>query len=164
MSGRLIRTSLSSAAALIALACEASADDPAPAAPPSAQTQEPGISPVRYVAAGMVGTFVGYGLGHAIAYEWSSFGWLCTAGELTPLLVGVATGSFEHLSNNDSSDDVVPIALVVSAGVVHVIEIVDIWSRPRVRSDWAQSAPQAGFAALPLPSRHGASVVFVGSF
>lgn len=145
----------------LAGAHEAQAADPAAA--PAAQSESEGISSERYVTAGLVGTFVGYGLGHVIAYEWTSFGWVCTAGELTPLLVGAATGSF-RLTNEPRSHYVVPVVLLLSAVAFRVVEVVDIWSRPRVRDDAALSTPQGGWAALPLPSRHGARMLFVGSF
>ena len=139
----------------------AHADEPAQTAAPS---KPEGISSARYLTAGVVGTLFGYGLGHAIAHEWSNFGWICTAGEITPLLVGATTGVFARLDNGDPSDDVLPAGLLVGFGVFRVIEMVDIWTRPKVRADSATSSSQAGWAALPLPNRHGARLVFTGSF
>lgn len=143
-------------------------DPPQPArAAPSSQTQpaaSPGISPGHYAAAGVVGTVIGYGVGHAVAGEWSDFGWIFTAGELTPLLVGGATLSFERLNDEDRDNDAMGIALLVGYGVFRVIEIVDIWTRPKVRGDSAAASSQGRWAALPLPSRDGARVLLVGSF
>jgi hypothetical protein len=129
-----------------------------------APSEHRGISSARYISAGLVGTLVGYGAGHAIAGEWTHFGWICTAGEVTPLLVGVTTGVFARLDNGDSSDNLLPAGLLVGYGVFRVIELVDIWTRPKVRDDSATSSSQAAWAALPLPNRHGAQLVFAGSF
>ncbi len=123
-----------------------------------------GISSARYVTAGLLGTMVGYGLGHAIAHEWTNFGWICTVGEVTPLLVGASTGVFARLDNADPSDNVLPAGLLVGYGVFRVIELVDIWTRPKVRDDSASSSSQAAWAALPLPNRHGSRLVFAGRF
>lgn len=165
MSARSLSRLHGPAAALLLLACaQASrAEERAPSASPDPHADATGISLARYVTGGLVGTFVGFGLGHAIADEWTNFGWICTAGELTPLLVGAASGSFRKLGNQDHSDDLVPIALIVSASIFHVIEVVDIWTGPRVRADSA-AASAPGWAVLPLPQRHGAAMRWVGSF
>src|SRR5919205_1918342 len=101
---------------------DACAADPAPVS----TGQEPaGISTGHYVGAGLAGTLLGYGIGHAIAGEWSKFGWICTAGEITPLFVGAVTLSFSRLNNGGPDDDALPIGLLVGYGVFRVIEIID---------------------------------------
>jgi hypothetical protein len=154
----------------------ASAADDAPAArkggataaPSEAGADEP-ISTARYVTAGVLGTFPGYGIGHAVAGEWSETGWIFTFGELTAaILIGV-TDALSGLS--DTGPEGPPIALFVVYGAFRVVEIVDIWTRPTVRSETVRSEPEAAramfapsFTALPVLRQDGASVVFVGSF
>ena len=106
----------------------------APAQPPPViDGLQEGISPGRYVAGGIVGTAVGFGIGHAISGEWTSTGWIFTVGEVAAL-----TGAF-GLSYVVAQEDKGAGVLVFVGGMLIAIglniwEIIDIWTRPTIRS------------------------------
>jgi hypothetical protein len=114
--------------------------------------QEP-LSAGRYVAGGLVGSTLGFGIGHAIVGEYRNMGMLFTISEVVSLAVagaGVAIGgkAVFNIGNGIGITDVESglsnagaivagacMALVglVLYGVFHLWELVDVWMRPAGR-------------------------------
>ncbi len=96
------------------------------------------ISQGRYVAGGVVGSLVGFGVGHAIVGEYQSLGWAFTVGEavgLAALSAGITTLSsclFVFCSDERSAraDAWITFGTVIYYGF-RIWEIVDIWVRPQ---------------------------------
>jgi len=106
---------------------------------------EEGISFERYGAAGLLGTFVGFGSGHAVAKQWKQAGWIYTVSE-SIAAAGMVTG-FAMLMEDlfcgggglfGSGECKYPNADSLMLGsfsvflVMRGIEMVDIWIRPKV--------------------------------
>lgn len=115
-----------------------------------------GISPVRYAVGGLIGTFSGLGLGHAIVGEWTNKGWIFTVGEIG---TGVMTvyGMAQALSHDRNTPsarrgEMFMIAGALSMTVLRVYEVYDIWTRPTVAA--VDQSADAAFAVGPM-SRHG---------
>jgi hypothetical protein len=137
-----------------------------PTTPPKLEQPDESISRGRYVAAGALGTLFGYGIGHAVAYEWSETGWIFTAGDLT--LVTLIGLSQALQRTGDTSDATVPTVLVVGLVGMRVIEAIDIWTRPRVTrataTRGAQSNAAARWAAMPMLGAGRTGVTLLGRF
>lgn len=140
-----------------------------PQAPPTAAPSEP-ISTSRYVTAGVTGTLLGNGIGHAVAYEWTETGWLFTFGEISLAVYGgLAQGLSQYDADNDAGGEF-PTGVLVAIGIVRAIEIVDIWTRPDVRppsgvaSATTRVSTRGGWALVPAPAREGGRVLLIGSF
>lgn len=101
------------------------------------------ISTGQYVAGGILGSYMGFGLGHVVQQRWSSKGWIFTAGESA----GIAVLTYGVLSCavTDSSDDSrvhrtwdgdsdCPWGLALAGGLAYagfrVWEILDLWAGP----------------------------------
>lgn len=95
--------------------------------------QNRGISPLRYAAGGLVGTFYGLGIGHAINGEWSSTGWIFTVGEVaaTGAMVVTLVRTIEN-PNATPGDGMMFFASAGALTVLRIFEIYDVWTRPKV--------------------------------
>ncbi len=91
----------------------------------------------QYVTGGIVGSSVGFGIGHAIQGRYGDRGWIFTLGKSVGLglsIAGVAGLSDSNCLNNDDieceSDDLtltgVGYAMMIG---VHIWEVVDVWIR-----------------------------------
>lgn len=131
--------------------------------PNDARAERPEIELGDYIAGGVLGTAVGFGIGHAVQGRWQDKGWIFTVGEaagITLFAVGVAglassvqTGSFDGPSS--SSYALVAISMLAISGV-RIWEIIDVWTavRPQRRQRHV-AAPSAGFALIPIPTNGG---------
>jgi len=122
------------------------------------ERSETGISFERYGAAGLLGTFVGFGSGHAVAKQWKKIGWVYT---LTESIAAVTMATSFALVMDDffcdnggdsgwfgSGDPCkhphAGTALTVSFGallVLRAVETADIWLRPTVIQHSNKTAP-----------------------
>lgn len=131
------------------------------------------ISPGSHVAGGLLGTFVGLGLGHIVYGKYGDRGWIFTAGELgsiTVLTVGLVSlvenctlRDSSHCDNTGSGGGLVTLGLLGLLGF-RVWEIIDVWTIPpnhnaqyraikaRVESSWNVSP------AFSLDAKNGTSL------
>lgn len=80
----------------------------------------------RYVLGGIVGTYPGLGVGHAVQGRWGTKGWIFTAGETTSLLV--ALGGLISMDSLYDSDGLAIYGLgVLAYSGFHIWEIIDVW-------------------------------------
>ena len=98
------------------------------------------IGPGRYVLGGVVGSYIGLGLGHAIQGRYSSRGWIYTVGEVTSaglIVVGIfpcGLGSDSSASSASSAS-----CLTFTIGMAGYIafrawEAVDLWVAPLIHN------------------------------
>jgi hypothetical protein len=106
------------------------------------------ISQGQYIAGGLVGTFVGYGIGHAIIGEYGNIGWVFTVTEALATVTAITgwmmlafsamgdPGPGADLSARNRTGDiglaVMGVGALASTGF-HIWEVVDVWSRPTDR-------------------------------
>ncbi|MCA9519508.1 MAG: hypothetical protein KC609_00980 [Myxococcales bacterium] len=122
------------------------------------------ISQFQFVGGGLLGTLVGFGLGHAVQNRWTRTGWIFTLGETVGM--GLFAGGFLHDSENPDSK--VGIGLIVSGailmGVLRIAEIVDIWRLPRemeiarlspAERSRLNTKPRLAVAPIIAPSTYG---------
>jgi hypothetical protein len=95
----------------------------------------------RYVAGGLVGTFVGLGAGHAVIGEYSNIGWAFTVGEVAgmALLMSGVVGELSCLfscgvQENSNNNGLIAIGAALYYGF-RIWEIVDVWVRPTTHND-----------------------------
>lgn len=91
------------------------------------------MSTSRYVISGVLGTYPGFGIGHAIQGRWLERGWIFTGGEMVTGVIGLvgAFGCHEppHTSQSDSAC-YWPYAFLAAFTALKVWEIVDVWYEP----------------------------------
>ncbi len=82
-----------------------------------------------YVIGGIVGTYPGFGLGHAIQGRWTDTGWIYTVGEVTSLVVagaGIVNCVNDGADDNDCNSSAITIGLTAYVGF-KIAEIFDVW-------------------------------------
>lgn len=129
----------------------------------AAQTME-SISKERYIAGGVVGTLLGFGIGHAIQGRYKEIGWVFT---LTGIVTSATwvTGSAMVLANPYSTSQAATGSILYLSGLIlgaafHIWETADIWAAPVDRVRWStmlDSRP-ANKLALFEPRSHAAEV------
>lgn len=95
----------------------------------------------RYVAGGLVGSFVGFGAGHAVIGEYSNIGWAFTVGEAAGLAF-LMSGVVSELSclfscgveQSSSNNALIAVGAALFYGF-RIWEIVDVWVRPTSHND-----------------------------
>lgn len=130
------------------------------------------ISTGRYIAGGVLGTTVGLGIGHAVAGEYGSRGWVFTTGELASL--GLIIGGFakgaDASTNGGTSFDGGAAAMMIGGAIAHAVfriwEVIDVWTRPKVRWGEAEEAVKpstpkisAGIVPVFTPTTRGAALL-----
>ena len=120
------------------------------------------ISTGRYIGGGLVGTFVGFGIGNAINGSWTDTGWLFTTFEVAGagLIVGgfVMAGSpfmdfikegpssstIKALSDSAQSKILTGVILAAGGALIYsgfrIAEIVDVWAAPTLESSTPKSS------------------------
>ena len=94
------------------------------------------IGPGRYVLGGVVGSYLGLGIGHAIQGRYSfSRGWIFTVGELT-LIVIMSSSAYPCIHGCSGSSGP---GLVMNIGIASYIsfriwEAVDLWVAPLIHN------------------------------
>jgi hypothetical protein len=94
----------------------------------------------RYIAGGLVGTFLGLGLGHAVVGKYGEMGWVFTVGELAALTLvgfGMAQGLGDIFTcwgsgcNNEASSGFgLMTAGMLAFYAFRLWEVIDVWVRP----------------------------------
>jgi hypothetical protein len=124
------------------------------AEPPGVPPQVAASRPTRgeYVVGGVLGTAVGFGLGHAVVGEYGNMGWVFTVGELAGVVVtyvgfyaslfGVTsqcgTGDCEdswlrrHSGSLLAGGVIAMAAGTLTFAALRIWEIIDVWWRPTV--------------------------------
>lgn len=129
---------------------------PAPAAP-EAGVEETGIPTGKYIAGGIVGSAVGFGIGHAIQDRYLPLGLIFTVGESLGVIAyayGLAEGITNGLisGSTSSSNNGFGLALL-GAGVIiglRVWEIVDIWvTGSKLHKTYMRAHPAGSLSILP---------------
>ncbi|MBI2376049.1 MAG: hypothetical protein HYV07_18795 [Deltaproteobacteria bacterium] len=102
---------------------------------PSWAEENPPISEARYVSAGVVSIVFSLGIGHMVAGEWTSTGWIFTLGETASAAVfGVGLGRGMTTGSEDAATlSLIAVGLTALVGL-KVWETYDIWTRPKVES------------------------------
>jgi hypothetical protein len=94
------------------------------------------ISKGRYIAGGIVGTAVGFGIGHAINGEYGNIGWLFTVGEtgsIAAMFGGMVMAVRDSVSGEFDDRGLTLMALgAIAMSGLRIWEIVDVWTRPVV--------------------------------
>lgn len=157
---------------------------PAPYTPPpctyapSCQRRLPAITPHEQqlllhgeytqgeiVGGGLIGTFFGFGLGHAVQGRWSDKGWLFTVGEggaMALMMSTMADCIDETLDGPQTCNENWLAFSAIAFGVLRLWEIVDVWAGPaRYNSEvrrlrWRLGiAPQPRWGLRLAPAKHG---------
>ncbi len=93
----------------------------------------------RYVTGGVIGSVIGFGIGHAIQGRYGSDrGWIFTTGEAAGFTLAIAgigrqsctdTTSYNYNSNCDrsSANSLIAVGFLTMLGF-HVWEVVDLWA------------------------------------
>ena len=114
-------------------------------------------STLEIVGSGVVGTFLGLGIGQAIQGRYGDTGWIFTVGELgsfAAVMVGAASCADRECNTS------LIVAGVVGAIGFRVWELIDVWTAPlahnrRVRSLRNRSAPRYSVFAAPTGDKSG---------
>lgn len=122
----------------------------------------------QHVAGGLVGTFFGFGIGHAVQGRWSDKGWIFTVGEVASFgLILVALGDCGFEESCEDEADQAWFGVVALIGL-HIWEVFDVWLGPpahnrRVRAARAKAGiypayPTYGVYLAPPLSRDDGGV------
>ncbi len=126
------------------------------------------ISKGRYAFGGLVGSVVGFGVGHAIHRHYTDFGWVFTLGEgvgalvflSTPLLYMFTVLEFETVFGIEMGG-------IVLWGGFKIWEIVDVWVRGHKHIVDPKKYPgdlPVSIRLLPMAFKNGGGLGFVGRF
>ncbi len=127
------------------------------------------ISEGAYVAGGILGTFPGLGIGHAVQGRYLQKGWIFTVGEIGSYglaVAGAVNCLADSLSSRDCNGGLIVLGVAAYVGF-RVWEIIDVWAGPpehnrRYRS-LKKRFPDEGsmsFYVLPLPGETLAGLQF----
>ncbi len=93
------------------------------------------ISTGQLVGGGLLGTFVGFGLGHVAYEKYSSKGWIFTVGELGSYAL-MASGAVSFVTSPFSSNGLGVYTFGAIAFIGFKIwEIVDVWTTPQFHNN-----------------------------
>lgn len=92
----------------------------------------------KYITGGVLGSTIGFGIGHAVQGRYGDKGWIFTAGEaagLTAMVAGLASCKDETQSDGSkekkcSQDGLIGLGAAALIGF-HIWEIVDAWTGAR---------------------------------
>lgn len=94
------------------------------------------ISDGQHVGGGLVGTFFGFGLGHAVQGRWSEKGWMFTVGEsagiglvMYGLIDCIEDDYYDEYGDDDCAWGSIAIGMV-ALSVFRIWELVDVWAGP----------------------------------
>lgn len=121
------------------------------------------MSTTRYVVSGVLGTYPGFGIGHAIQGRWLEKGWIFTSGEIVTGFIGLAItfGCHEPTSTSPSGHNCGTADAFIAAYVaLKVWEAVDVWYEPyahdrRYRELRRQLRRAPRLRGLVTPTRRG---------
>ena len=121
-----------------------------------------GMHPVQYVGGGVVGTFVGFGLGHLVQGRWLERGWIFSVAE-PPLMVLGAAALFANSAHTGKSE---PNGLAIFGAAfvgMRIWEAVDVWYTPYATAQQRTRRPSQGLWIQPEPGG-GAQLVYGFNF
>ena len=121
------------------------------------------ISNGRYIAGGIVGTAVGFGIGHAVQGSYGEIGWVFTAGEvagLSMMIAGLSLGISRPRDGNDERQLKAIDKTLIFTGLAtqlgfHIWEVVDVWTRIPEQRELAK-ASEPSFMVLPTVASNSA--------
>lgn len=90
------------------------------------------MSRTRYITSGIVGTYAGFGLGHAIQGRWSEKGYKMTLGQVGGfglMLIGTIDCSLDAISDDECNANLFWAGAWVMLGF-KIWEIWDVWATP----------------------------------
>lgn len=113
------------------------------------KTEQNEMSSIQYIGGGVTGTFVGFGLGHAIQGRWMSKGWLFTVNDLVVMPLAAIMLFAVGMGGNN---------VVTAAGVVvfygsigiRIWETADVWLAPVHKNGKIYGANDSFLAIVPL--------------
>jgi hypothetical protein len=118
-----------------------------------------------YIIGGIIGTYPGFGLGHAIQGRWRDRGWIYTLGETAGVLVAGA-GLINCFGDTAENDDCDRSAIKVGMGTYigfKLVEIYDVWvggARHRERYDRLRGRIEKTSSWSPLLKSQGGGLAF----
>ncbi len=125
------------------------------------------ITPGEHIGGGLLGTFFGLGLGHAVQGRYSDKGWIFTVGEAGSAAVliftfnGCISDSFrsDYGRYNDCNEGLLWGSALALAGF-RIWELVDVWAGPTNHNQQVRNLqyrqgiqPRFGFFAAPTGKR-----------
>lgn len=133
------------------------------------------VTRTRYIWGGVVGTAIGFGIGHALVGEYGTWGWFFTTTQVASIGIPLLTAGIIALSTLSGTLEATGDALISAWGVSFFIglslyigfrlwEIFDVWWRPTTR--WEKTnIPTTTVAVTPMfTSKGGWGLSIVGSF
>ncbi len=129
------------------------------------------LTQTRYIVGGVVGSALGFGIGHSIVGEYNSMGWVFTMSQVLSLSIpilaaltmaiiyweGSAAGTVDHLITTWGTFLWIGVALWAA---FRVWEIVDLWVRPHHRLSASSNHPSTTQPVI-LPSTPKASFAII---
>jgi len=120
------------------------------------------VSTGKYITGGVLGTTLGFGIGHGVQGRWHDRGWIFTTAEsigTAALIAGLAScKKTTDVNGNDTTDCSDTGAIVAGYGVLlgfHIWEIVDVWTGATPVED---NSPKAFL--IPNPKAPGIGVAW----
>jgi hypothetical protein len=134
----------------------AAAPAPAPLAP-TGDVEQDGLPTGRYIAGGIVGTAVGFGIGHGIQQRYFPLGLVFSIGEAAGLVLYLSNVSVTTTTNSSgfpttSSVNIGTVGAIGLATILgfHIWETVDIWvTGTALHRKWVERHPRASLSILP---------------
>ena len=117
------------------------------------------IGPVAHIGGGLVATFVGFGVGHAVQGRWSERGWIFTVGETAGLglmVYGLGKG-LDSCANVESDCGTSGLGFIAGGAIAltgfHLWETIDAFVAPighnrRVRAAKLRAGMRSGVASI----------------
>lgn len=136
------------------------------------------ITPGKYWLGGAIGSVAGFGIGHAIVGEYGSMGWIFTLTELLALSIPVVAAGITAIAIwdgegiNTTFDQIIDtwsVFLWIGLGLyaaLRVWEIIDLWTRPKVKwpGQTTKTSAVTNMMLVPTFSPTGAGLSFQLSF
>jgi hypothetical protein len=122
----------------------------------------------RYVISGILGTYPGFGIGHAIQGRWRERGWIFTAGEIGTIMVGAASAvGCAFGRTTDSGCGAMQVAFGAYLGL-KIWEAIDIWLAPALHDkryrEMKNLEQQFGLRPYLLPAEQGLTAGLIYRF
>jgi len=121
------------------------------------------ISPSRYIAGGLVGSIIGFGVGHSISHTWKNWGWLFTAADLAiavPFIHGFTATDDTPWVGSRSYNTWIEISKYAYLPL-KIVQMADLWIRPKVsrkKVRQLRTSPHTSISPWILPGLTGISV------
>ena len=134
----------------------------------AAVSSKPEISTGKYITGGILGSAIGFGIGHAVQGRYGSKGWIFTAGDTAGALF-LSTGfvgCWTHKNDNgdyactSSDTSTLAVGYALSVGF-HVWEIVDVWTGATPKSE---EEPKVSLMVLPATQNQNSQFAFAYRF